>query len=152
MCNDLIISEVIIFLTKILFFFFFFVFFDQIDGDTDVPSVKEDFSQALFQLMRRARRKEEDNPRGPESPKSQENDDDIDPNLPVPSDINGTQETEQQRRSHNIANGFARHMVNNGVSDQVSKTIDKVENLNGVVVQGQITVFSIETKLLIRLL
>ncbi|KAF7411446.1 hypothetical protein HZH66_000342 [Vespula vulgaris] len=108
-----------------------------IDGDTDIPSVKEDFSQALFQLMRRARRKEEDNPRGPESPKSQDYGDDIDPNLPVPDDINETQgQTEEQRRGHNIANGFARHMVNNGVSDQVSKTIDKVENLNGVVVQG----------------
>ncbi|KAI4484783.1 hypothetical protein M0804_007349 [Polistes exclamans] len=109
-----------------------------IDGDTDVPSVKEDFSQALFQLMRRARRKEEDNPHGPESPKFQENGDNVDPNLAVPVDINGTQDIEGQKHhgGHNIANGVPRQMLNNGVSDQVSKTIDKVENLNGVVVQG----------------
>ncbi|XP_043496776.1 adenylate kinase isoenzyme 5 [Polistes fuscatus] len=108
-----------------------------IDGDTDVPSVKEDFSQALFQLMRRARRKEEDNPRGPESPKFQENGDNVDPNLPVHGDINGAQNIEGQRHhGHSIANGVAKQMLNNGVSDQVSKTINKVENLNGVVVQG----------------
>lgn len=107
-----------------------------IDGDTDVPSVKEDFSQALYQLMRRARRKEEDNPRGPVSPRAQENGDGIDPNLAVSDDINGGQELEEQKRSHNVANGVARQILDNGLSDQVSKTIDKVENLNGVVVQG----------------
>lgn len=38
------------------------------DGDTDVPSVQQDFAAALYQLMHRARRKEETNLRDPDSP------------------------------------------------------------------------------------
>ena len=37
------------------------------DGDTDVPSVQQDFAAALYQLMRRTRRKEEESLRGPDS-------------------------------------------------------------------------------------
>lgn len=80
----------------------------QVDGDTDVPSVQQDFAAALYQSMRRARRT-----------------DDF-PVIKHPIDY-------QNERA--MSNGVAKQMVN-GVSNYVGKAVNATRNVNGITAQG----------------
>lgn len=82
------------------------------DGDTDVPSVQQDFAAALYQLMRRARRKEE---------ASLHNTD---------SSVRGN----EINASNAIPNGDAKPTIN-GVSNHVGRMVDAMKN--GIVAQGK---------------
>lgn len=85
------------------------------DGDTDVPSVQQDFAAALYQLMRRARRKEEISLCDADSPTKTH-----------PNGIHASNE-------HAIPNGNAKSTVN-GISNHAVKIADKK---NGIVAQGK---------------
>lgn len=79
------------------------------DGDTDVPSVQQDFAAALYQLMRRARRKEETS-RDPDS-----------------SVIKGHPNGIHASNKRAIPNGNAKPTVN-GVSNHAGKTAHTMKN------------------------
>lgn len=92
------------------------------DGDTDIPSVQQEFAAALYQLMRQSRRKEEDY--YPHSAST--------PNSKNPVNINGGQQQNGQ------ANGVAKHVIENGVNalaNHLEKTIGTktTSKLNGFV-------------------
>ncbi|XP_011874309.1 PREDICTED: adenylate kinase isoenzyme 5 [Vollenhovia emeryi] len=87
-----------------------------VDGDTDVPSVQQDFAAALYQLMRRARRKEEGSLRDSNSPAIKRH----------PNGIHASNERA-------IPNGNAKSTIN-GVSNHVGKIADATKN--GIVAQG----------------
>ena len=89
------------------------------DGDTDVPSVQQDFAAALYQLMRRARRKEEENLYDSDSPIKKH-----------PNGINTSNEYQNERA---IPNGNAKLIVN-GISNYIGKIADAK---NGIVAQGK---------------
>lgn len=84
------------------------------DGDTDVPSVQQDFVAALHQLMRRARRKEETSPDSPV----------------IKGHPNGIRASNERA----ILNGNAKPTVN-GVSNHAGKIADVMKN--GIVAQGK---------------
>ncbi|XP_032669054.1 adenylate kinase isoenzyme 5 isoform X2 [Odontomachus brunneus] len=92
-----------------------------VDGDTDVPSVQQDFAAALYQLIRRARRTEEDDLRDTSSPAKGHD------QYP-----NGKQVDYQKERA--ILNGVPKQM--NKVSDYVGKMTDATKNVNGITAQG----------------
>ncbi|XP_014472575.1 PREDICTED: adenylate kinase isoenzyme 5 [Dinoponera quadriceps] len=89
-----------------------------VDGDTDVPSVQQDFAVALYQLMRRARRIEE-----VDSPMTK-----------GPNDSNGKHTTIDYENERSMPNGVAKQIVN-GVSNYVGKDATK----NGIITQGTIS-------------
>lgn len=89
------------------------------DGDTDVPSVQQDFAAALYQLMRRARRKEEESLCDPDSPIKKH-----------PNGINTSNEYQNQRA---IPNGNAKLV--NGISNYIGKIADATKN--GIIAQGK---------------
>lgn len=91
-----------------------------VDGDTDVPSVQQEFAAALYHMMRRARRKEEGNPRGHESPESGEN---LYPNL-APNDGDRTFKP----------NGIAKQ-ITSGKSN-IEKALNAAKNTNGINMHG----------------
>lgn len=85
------------------------------DGDTDVPSVQQDFSAALYQLMRRASRK----------------DDNLD--FSVAKGHNG--HSNKIHIVNEYQNECPRQVVN-GVPDYVGKMVDATKNTNGIPTQG----------------
>ncbi|XP_024884499.1 adenylate kinase isoenzyme 5 [Temnothorax curvispinosus] len=87
-----------------------------VDGDTDVPSVQQDFAAALYQLMRGARRGEEGSLRDPDSPV-------------IKGHPNGIHASNERA----IPNGNAKPTVN-GVSNHVGKIANATKN--GIVAQG----------------
>lgn len=91
-----------------------------VDGDTDVPSVQQDFAAALYQLMRRARRKEEESLHGPDSSV----------NTRHPNGIHASNKYQNERA---IPNGDAKPVVN-GVSNHIGKTANVTKN--GFIAQG----------------
>ena len=99
----------------------------KVDGDTDVPSVQQESSAALYQLMRLSRRKEEDRDESSPPGSSRSN-----PNSKGPSKINGGQHIPK-------ANGVAKHIIENGVNalanhEETKKVVKKTTNrLNGVI-------------------
>lgn len=90
------------------------------DGDTDVPSVQQDFAAALYQLMHRARRKEEER-LYLDSPVVKE----------YPNGIHTSNEYQNERA---ISNGDAKLMAN-GVSNHIEKIADAK---NGIIAQGNV--------------
>lgn len=86
-----------------------------VDGDTDVPSVQQDFAAALYQLMRRARRKEEESLHS-NSPRRHPN---------------GIHASNENGRA--IPNGNVKPVVN-GVSNHIGKIADATKN--GIIAQG----------------
>lgn len=88
------------------------------DGDTDVASVQQDFATKLRALMHRARRKEEDDSHGPDSPRNREH-------------PNGVEPTNEHQYERAIPNGIAKQV--NGIS-KVGKIPAK--NVNGITAQG----------------
>lgn len=91
------------------------------DGDTDVPSVQQDFAAALYQLMHRARRKEEDNLR------------DADLST-IGRHPNGMHAVTDQSE-HAIPNNVIKRMVN-GVSNHIGNGIDTTKKINEITAQG----------------
>ncbi|XP_063984639.1 adenylate kinase isoenzyme 5 isoform X2 [Diachasmimorpha longicaudata] len=71
-----------------------------IDGDTDVPSVQQEFAAAIYELMRQARRKED-------ASHSANNDD---PNAEAPGDVNGG------LRDVRLPNGISKNIIPNGIN------------------------------------
>nr|XP_012221149.1 PREDICTED: adenylate kinase isoenzyme 5 [Linepithema humile]XP_012221150.1 PREDICTED: adenylate kinase isoenzyme 5 [Linepithema humile] len=86
-----------------------------VDGDTDVPSVQQDFAAALYQLMRRTRRKEEESLHDADSPTIK--------GL-RPNGVHAVNENERA-----IPNGVAKQIAN-GVANHIGN------GLNGVTAQG----------------
>lgn len=86
------------------------------DGDTDVPSVQQDFSAALYQLMRHARRKEEASLHNSDSP--------------IKRHPNGIRASNERA----IPNGNAKPTIN-GVSNHMGKIADAMKN--EIVAQGK---------------
>ncbi|KAG5345942.1 KAD5 kinase, partial [Acromyrmex heyeri] len=84
-----------------------------------VPSVQQDFAAALYQLMRRARRKEEESL--------------CDPDSPIKKHPNGINTSNEYQNERAIPNGNAKLAVN-GVSNYVGKIADATKN--GIVAQG----------------
>lgn len=91
------------------------------DGDTDVPSVQQDFAAALYQLMRRASRKEED------------------PNYPATKHPNETRVSNEYQNEGTIPNGVAKQ-ITNGESNYVG--IDATTNINGITTRGNLLLFN----------
>jgi len=92
-----------------------------VDGDTDVPSVQQDFAAALYQLMRRARRKEEESLRDLDSPIIKRH----------PNGIHASNEYQNERV---ILNGNAKSVVN-GISNHIGEIADATKN--GIIAQGK---------------
>lgn len=91
------------------------------DGDTDVPSVQQDFAAALYQLMHQTRRKEEDNFR--------------DPDLSTfGGHPNGMHAVTDQNK-HATSNNVIKRMVN-GVSNHIGNGIDAAKKINEITAQG----------------
>jgi len=90
-----------------------------VDGDTDVPSVQQDFAAALYQLMRRARKEEESLC-------------DLDSSI-IKRHSNGMHANEYQNERA-ILNGNAKSVVN-GISNHIGKIADATKN--GIIAQGK---------------
>lgn len=90
------------------------------DGDTDVPSVQQDFAAALYQLMRWTRRREEEN-----------NLRDADfPTIGTNRHPNGIHAvTDQTERA--TSNNVIKQMVN-GVSNHIGNGINVTKKMNGI--------------------
>lgn len=87
--------------------------FSQIDGDTDVENVQLEFANALFQLMKWVRRKEEVNA----DEANQDQDSGVQnsehPNWMAPGNINGGQKIESyQNGIERIPNGIVKQIEN----------------------------------------
>ncbi|XP_076243047.1 adenylate kinase isoenzyme 5 isoform X1 [Calliopsis andreniformis] len=95
-----------------------------IDGDTDVPSVQQEFAAALYQLMTKTRRKEEENSRGPQSPTLQQHKNNVNAN-PVNSN---------NRDDAVMPNGISKQIVDG--KSNIEKAIKATENLNGLSLSG----------------
>jgi len=78
-----------------------------VDGDTDVPSVQQDFVAALHQLMRRTRRREEASPDSPV----------------IKGHPNGIRASNERA----IPNGNAKPIVN-GVTNHAGKIANAMKN------------------------
>lgn len=100
----------------------------QVDGDTDVPSVQQDFTAALYQLMRWTRRKEEE---------TNLRDADFSTIGRHPNGIHAvTDQTE--RATNNI-----KQMVNGVSNNHIGNGIDAMKQINGITAQGIITILII---------
>ncbi|XP_072748656.1 adenylate kinase isoenzyme 5 [Anoplolepis gracilipes] len=93
-----------------------------VDGDTDVPSVQQDFAAALYQLMHRARRKEEEN---------YFQDADLQTIEGHPNGIHAVTDQTESAISNNVIN----RMVN-GVSNHIGNGINVTKKINGITAQG----------------
>ncbi|XP_025155936.1 adenylate kinase isoenzyme 5 isoform X2 [Harpegnathos saltator] len=96
-----------------------------VDGDTDVPTVQQDFAAALYQLMRRQRRSEEDDLRNTNFSTTKGHD----------QHPNGKHITMDYENERAIPNGVAKQTVN-GMSNYVEKPVDAAKNVNGITAQG----------------
>ncbi|XP_017759986.1 PREDICTED: adenylate kinase isoenzyme 5 [Eufriesea mexicana] len=95
-----------------------------IDGDTDVPSVQQEFAAALYQLMTQTRRKEENNPHGPEPQIMQENGNNMKSNSVVPNN----------RDQSIITNGISKQIIDGKLN--VDKAINSTKTMNGISIHG----------------
>lgn len=88
------------------------------DGDTDVPSVQQDFAAALYQLMRWTRRREEENNLR-------------DADFPTigghPNGIHAVTDQTERATSNNVI----KQMVN-GVSNHIGNGINVTKKMNGI--------------------
>ncbi|XP_076298244.1 adenylate kinase isoenzyme 5 isoform X2 [Lasioglossum baleicum] len=97
-----------------------------IDGDTDVPSVQQEFAAALYQMMTQARRKGEDGTYAPWSPEGDVNEGNTDPV---------------------ISNNRDRTIIPNGVLKEAVNEIPAIENainakksINGISLGGAVQI------------
>lgn len=92
----------------------------QIDGDTDVPSVQQEFAAALYQLMTQTRRKEENDLHNPEPQMVQENGNNEKLNTVV---LNN-------RDQSIISNGVSKQMTDGKLN--VEQAVNATKNMNGI--------------------
>ena len=92
----------------------------QIDGDTDVPSVQQEFAAALYQLMTQTRRKEENDLHNPEPQMVQEN-------------------GNNEKLNTVVLNNRDQSIISNGVSKQITdgklnveQAVNATKNMNGI--------------------
>ncbi|KAK1136890.1 hypothetical protein K0M31_001421 [Melipona bicolor] len=95
-----------------------------IDGDTDVPSVQQEFSAALYQLMTRTRRKEENDVQSPKLDVMQENGNNAKLNTVVPDN----------RDQPIVLNGVPKQMIDGKLN--VKEALTAKRNINGISIQG----------------
>ncbi|CAK9833165.1 Adenylate kinase isoenzyme 5 [Anthophora retusa] len=96
-----------------------------VDGDTDVPSVQQEFAAALYQLMTQTRRKEGSDSHSPEPPATiLENGNNTNSNLVSPNNTNKTI----------ILNGVSRQIIDGKMN--IEKAISDSKNMNGMSLQG----------------
>ncbi|XP_043527471.1 adenylate kinase isoenzyme 5 [Frieseomelitta varia] len=95
-----------------------------IDGDTDVPSVQQEFSAALYQLMTRTRRKGENNVQSPKLDVMQENGNNAKLNTVVPDN----------RDQPIVPNGVSKQMIDGKLN--VKEALTAKKNINGISIQG----------------
>ncbi|XP_015114816.1 adenylate kinase isoenzyme 5 [Diachasma alloeum] len=88
-----------------------------IDGDTDVPSVQQEFAAAIYELMRQARRKED---------ASHSANDDDHPNLGAPGNINGG------LRDVRLPNGMSKNIIPNGISSLNHYPINRKKKIEAI--------------------
>ncbi|KAG7210684.1 hypothetical protein KM043_012188 [Ampulex compressa] len=106
-----------------------------VDGDTDVPSVQQDFAAALYQLMRRTRRKEDEEIRRPESSTREADVDTGYPNTPSPGSMNGGHAIGIPLQERIVPNGVAKK-IENGSIEQFEKATTVVKAMNGFKAQA----------------
>ncbi|KOC65843.1 Adenylate kinase isoenzyme 5, partial [Habropoda laboriosa] len=99
-----------------------------IDGDTDVPSVQQEFAAALYQLMTQTRRKGENDSHSPEPPIVQENGNNTNSNPIITNDTNQTI----------IQNGVSRQIIDGKMN--IEKAINDSKNMNGISLQGAVKI------------
>lgn len=92
----------------------------QIDGDTDVPSVQQEFAAALYQLMTQTRRKEENDLHNPEPQMVQENGNNEKSNTVV---LNNKDQSI-------ISNGVSKQMTDGKLN--VEQAVNATKNMNGI--------------------
>lgn len=92
----------------------------QIDGDTDVPSVQQEFAAALYQLMTQTRRKEENDLHNPEPQMVQENGNNEKLNTVV---LNN-------RDQSIISNGVSKQMTDGKLNGE--QAVNATKNMNGI--------------------
>ncbi|XP_003398829.1 adenylate kinase isoenzyme 5 [Bombus affinis] len=100
-----------------------------IDGDTDVPSVQQEFAAALYQLMTQTRRKEENDLHNPEPQMVQEN-------------------GNNEKLNTVVLNNRDQSIISNGVSKQITdgklnveQAVNATKNMNGIrSIQGAVRI------------
>ncbi|XP_003698184.1 adenylate kinase isoenzyme 5 isoform X1 [Apis florea] len=95
-----------------------------IDGDTDVPSVQQEFAAALYQLMTQTRRKEENDPHDPESQIVQDNENNTKSNVLIPNN----------RNESIIPNGISKQIIDS--KSNIKKATNTIKNMNGISIYG----------------
>ncbi|CAL7948457.1 unnamed protein product [Xylocopa violacea] len=95
-----------------------------IDGDTDVPSVQQEFAAALYQLMTQVQRKEESDPNGPEWQTQENNESNTNSDLVVPNNNDQTI----------IPNGISKQLIDGKTN--IEKAISATKNINGISIHG----------------
>lgn len=95
-----------------------------IDGDTDVPSVQQEFAAALYQLMTQTRRKEENDPHSSESQIVQDNENNTKSNVLI---FNNKNESI-------IPNGISKQIIDS--KSNMKKATNTIKNMNGISVHG----------------
>ncbi|XP_076750036.1 uncharacterized protein LOC143422939 [Xylocopa sonorina] len=99
-----------------------------IDGDTDVPSVQQEFAAALYQLMTRVQRKEESNPNGPEWQTLENNESNTKSVIVVPNNNDQTI----------IPNGISKQLIDGKTN--IEKAINATKNVNGISIHGVVKI------------
>ncbi|XP_057321733.1 adenylate kinase isoenzyme 5 isoform X1 [Microplitis mediator] len=94
-----------------------------IDGDTDVPSVQQEFEASLYQLMRQVRRKEEDNIQRFATSTPVDNDDDNNPSI-ITSDNTNSNHVKTE-----MTNGRPKNVIENGINT-MSNHVNKQKTNN----------------------
>lgn len=87
--------------------------------------MQQEFSAALYQLMTQTRRKEEDNPHGPDSPTTQENENNINTNTVNSNNKDGT----------TIMNGIPKQIIDD--KSNIEKAMKATGNMNGLSLSGK---------------
>ncbi|XP_043790117.1 adenylate kinase isoenzyme 5 isoform X2 [Apis laboriosa] len=94
-----------------------------IDGDTDVPSVQQEFAAALYQLMTQTCRKKKNDPHSSES-QIQDNENNIKSNVLISNN----------RNESIIPNGISKQIIDN--KSNVKKATNIIKNMNGISIYG----------------
>ncbi|XP_017881074.1 adenylate kinase isoenzyme 5 [Ceratina calcarata] len=97
-----------------------------IDGDTDVPSVQQEFAAALYQLMTKTQRKEENDQRAPDSPTSRENENNL--NVIMPNN----------RNQPTTPNGVSKPIIDD--ESNTEKVINATNKMNGISIHGAVKI------------
>lgn len=95
-----------------------------IDGDTDVPSVQQEFAAALYQLIIQTRRKKENDPHDSESQIIQDNENNTKSSVLISNN----------RNESIISNGISKQIIDS--KSNMKKTTNTIKNMNGMSIHG----------------